>query len=218
MKKKFLKISVIVPIILIALAILTFNKDKIVEVFTSEITSGNEENLQQVKTAEIKELQQKKDLLAKELKTMSYDEVVSKLGLGVVVYPTPENKAVKVVYWTFEENGYEYYLDTIFFNDRFVNMESRLVDFPATFKKANIENFSDIKGKINDITSLSELEEIVGKGVKAMEYYTEDNQAIYAWSYEEGFLVAYTSNEDKILYSRTAKTLEELVVSSTNCH
>lgn len=218
MKKKLFKKSVIIPIILIALAILVFNKDKIVDVFTSEITSGNEENLQEVKIAEIKELQQKKDLLAKELKTMSYDEVVSKLGLGVVVYPTPENKAVKVVYWTFEENGYEYYLDTIFFNDRFVNMESRLVDFPPKFKKANIEKFSDIEGKINDITSLSELEEIVGKGVKAMQYYTEDNQAIYAWSYEEGFLVAYTSNEDKILYSRTAKTLEELVVSSTNCH
>lgn len=218
MKKKFLKRSVIIPIILIVLAILVFNKDKIVDVFTSEITSGNEENLQQVKIAEIKELQQTKDLLAKDLKTMSYDEVVSKLGLGEVVYPTPENKAVKVVYWTFEENGYEYYLDTIFFNDRFVNMESRLVDFPASFNEANIDAFSEIEGKINTITSLSELEEIVGNGVKAMQYYTEDNQAIYAWSYEEGFLVAYTSNEDKILYLRTAKTLEELVVSSANCH
>lgn len=218
MKKKFLKRSVIVPIILIVLAILVFNKDKIVDVFTSEITSGNEENLQQVKVDQIKELQQTKDLLAKDLKTMSYDEVVSKLGLGEVVYPTPENKAVKVVYWTFEENGYEYYLDTIFLNDRFVNMESRLVDFPASFNEANIDKFSDIERKINDITSLSKLEETVGKGVKAMQYYTEDNQAIYAWSYEEGFLVAYISNNEKVLYLRTAKTLEELVVSSANCH
>lgn len=190
---------------------------KISKIFTTKIISDNNEDLEAVDLNKIKELQQIKNSLEVEQKDMSYDEVISKLGQGVVSYPTPDNKAVKVAYWKFEDNGYEYYLDTIFFNDTFINMESRLVEFPNYFQDSNIEDFNEIEEEIDNMTSLSQLESVVGKGVKAMQYYTEDNQAIYAWSYEEGFLVAYTTN-DKIVYLKTAKTLEELVVSSANCH
>lgn len=218
MKNKYLIIGIVVTCsVLIGVTVL-LSKDKIVNFFTDEVVSDNKEDSTGLDINKIIELQRVKDELGKEQKSMSYDEVISILGNGTVAFPTPNNKAVKVAYWEFKQNGYEYFLDTIFFNDKFVSMESRLAQFPNSFEEANIDNFNEVKEKVNSATSLGELEAIIGKGVKAMKYYTEENQSIYAWSYEEGFIGAYTIKDDKIIYVKTAKTLEELVVSSANCH
>lgn len=222
MKRKKLPIIIVVTIMVISCIfifsdILSIN-EKILKIFTEEIISSNEETLAEIDLNKIKELQQIKNSLTKDQEYMTYDEVISNLGEGVIAYPIADNKAVKVAYWNFKYNGYEYFLDTIFFNDNFINMESRLVEFPNYFQDSNIENFNELKDQVYNITSLSQLKGVVGKGVKVMQYYTAENQAIYAWSYEDGFLVAYTSNGDDIVYLKTAKTLQEVVISSANCH
>lgn len=168
--------------------------------------------------SKITKLMDMKEELRINNKYMSYYEVIDLLGEGTVSYPSIDDESVMIMYWEFEENGYSYFLDASFYQDKFVNMESRLVEFPDSFEKENISNYNEIKDSILSIKSLSELESIIGEGVKVMKYYTEGNDTIYGWSHNEGFITAYITNADDILYIKIAERLDQLVKSSNSCH
>lgn len=166
----------------------------------------------------ILELSERKKSLQINSMYMSYNDVVNLLGEGVISYPSINDESVMIMYWVFEENGFEYFLDASFYQGKFINMESRLVEFPDSFQKENILNYNEIEESIVSIKSLSELEKIIGEGVKVMRYYTEVDDIVYGWSYNGGFVIAYTTNGDDILYIKTAERLDQLVKSSNSCH
>lgn len=166
----------------------------------------------------IDELRKIKESLRINNKYMSYNEVVDLLGEGTISYPSIDDNSLMVMYWEFEENGFKYFLDASFYQDKFINMESRLVEFPDRFEKENIINYSEVKDSISEVKSLSELESIIGQGVKVTRYYTEGDDIIYGWSHAGGFTTAYTTNGDDILYIKTAERLDQLVKSSNSCH
>lgn len=130
--------------------------------------------------------------MANDFKYASYKKVLNLLGGGITYYPNPSEENLKIVYWKFEENGERYFLDTTYFENNFVNMESRLLDPSNSLAKFNIENYSAVKESFQSLTSLKELEKIIGPGLKVKDYYTETSNVVYGWSHDEGFTIAFT--------------------------
>ncbi|MBC5627754.1 hypothetical protein H8S20_02500 [Clostridium sp. NSJ-6] len=150
---------------------------------------------------------------------LSFDEVIDLIGSkGEVVYPEEGDDTLKVMYWIYEEDGIEYFLDTTFFMDKLVNIESRIV---LTSEIVDISSKSLDTNYINDISdikSYSTLKEILGEGTIVMKYFIPTNDRIYIWKYNEEFISAYVSEEDLVTYIETSSDVNTLIRSSTNCH
>lgn len=150
---------------------------------------------------------------------LSLDEVIALIGKkGEIAYPEEGDDTLKVMYWIYEEAGIEYFLDTTFFMNKLVNIESRIfstseiIDISSKSLDSNyIENISGIK-------SYSKLKEIIGEGTVVMRYLIPTNDRIYIWKYNDEFLSAYVSEEDLVIYIETSSDVNTLIKSSTNCH
>lgn len=182
-------------------------------------TSINSEktSTSQVSLSKINELTNLYSTTLAESKYLTYDNVVAIMGEGVVSYPTPSDKTLQVVYWTFEENGYEYYLDTIFFEDNLINVETRLTNFPKSLPNSNIDNFKKIQTQIVSAKDFTELSQLIGEGTKLTHYYNV-NSYITAWSYDNKFLVAEVSTNNELLGLKTTNNLNDVFQSSASCH
>lgn len=164
----------------------------------------------------LKNLKLEKDIKAN---LLSLDEVIDLIGSkGEIVYPEEEDDTLKVMYWIYKENGIEYFLDTTFFMDKLVNIESRIV---LTSEITDISSKSLEPNYINDISNIksySELKEILGEGTIVMKYFIPSNDRIYIWKYNNEFISAYVSQEDLVSYVETSTDVNTLIRSSTNCH
>jgi hypothetical protein len=122
------------------------------------------------------------------------------------------------MYWIYEEEGIEYFLNTTFFMDKLVNIESRIV---LTSEIVDISSKSLDTNYINDISNIksySILKEILGEGTIVMKYFIPTNDRIYIWKYNDEFISAYVSEEDLVTYIETSSDVNTLIRSSTNCH
>ena len=150
---------------------------------------------------------------------LSFDEVIDLIGSkGEIVYPEEDDNTLKVMYWIYEEDGIEYFLDTTFYMDKLVNIESRIV---STLKIVDITSKSlddNYVGEISNIKSYSNLKEILGEGTIVMKYFIPTNDRIYIWKYNDEFIAAYVSQEDLVAYIETSSDVNTLIRSSTNCH
>lgn len=180
--------------------------------------NSSKSNIPKVNLNKIGQLEKLKPSTANDFKYAPYKEVTQLLGEGITSYPNPSEENLKIVYWQFEENGERYFLDTTYFENNFVNMESRLLDPSNSLSKFKISNYSAVKEKLQTITSLKDLGKIIGPGLKVKDYYTETKDVIYGWSHDEGFTIAYVSNGDNILYLNTSDNLDTLINDSASCH
>ena len=150
---------------------------------------------------------------------LSFDEVIDLIGSkGEIVYPEEDDNTLKVMYWIYEEEGIEYFLDTTFYMDKLVNIESRIV---STSKIVDITSKSlddNYVSEVSNIKSYSNLKEILGEGTIVMKYFIPTNDRIYIWKYNDEFIAAYVSQEDLVTYIETSSDVNTLIRSSTNCH
>lgn len=182
------------------------------------LDNSSTSNIPKVSLNKIEQLVTLKPSNTNNFKYAPYKEIIQLLGEGITVYPNPSEENLKIVYWQFAENGERYFLDTTFFENNFVNMESRLLDPSNSLAKFNIGNYSTVKDNLKSQTSLKELEKIIGPGLKVKDYYTETSNVIYGWSHAEGFTIAYVTDGDDIIYLNTADNLESLINDSASCH
>lgn len=148
-----------------------------------------------------------------------FDEVISLIGSeGELAYPIENDKDLKVMFWIYTKNEIEYYLDTTFYMDKLVNIESRIVstsnivDIPSNSLSPNYKN------EITEIKDYSKLKEILGEGTLVMNYFVPGNDRIYIWKYNNDFISAYVSQENSISYIKISSDVNSLIISSTNCH
>lgn len=182
------------------------------------LADSSTSNIPKVSLNKIEQLVKLKPSTTNNFKYASYKEVIQLLGEGITVYPNPSEENLKIVYWQFEENGERYFLDTTFFENNFVNMESRLLDPSISLDKFKIKNFGDIKESLQSLTNLKELKKIIGPGLKVKDYYTETSNVIYGWSHDGGFTIASVTDGDDIIYLNTADNLDALINDSASCH
>lgn len=182
------------------------------------LDNSSTSNIPKVSLNKIEQLVTLKPSTTNNFKYAPYKEIIQLLGEGITVYPNPSEENLKIVYWQFAENGEKYFLDTTFFENNFVNMESRLLDPSNSLAKFNIENYSTVKESLQSQTSLKKLEKIIGPGLKVKDYYTETSNVIYGWSHDEGFTIAYVTDGDDIIYLNTADNLDSLINDSASCH
>lgn len=148
----------------------------------------------------------------------NYEDVIDILGKGTTAYPYENDKTTKIEYWTFKENNIEYFLDTIYFDDKLISVQSKIVDEEDCLEEATFSNYKSLEEEIKNETSYSNLTKLIGEGVKVKEYYSDVNNSIYAWQHDLGVTVASVRNEDEILFIDTADSLDALINDSTSCH
>lgn len=150
---------------------------------------------------------------------LSFDEVISIIGTkGDIAYPDESDETLKVMYWVFEDNGHKYFLDTIFFMDRLVNIESRLVNPSNILENYALNVSSNYEDEIIDIKSLTALKEVFGDAVLGLSYFTQTDDRIYIWKYKDDFISAYTTGEDSVIYTAVSEDVNTLLRSAANCH
>lgn len=150
---------------------------------------------------------------------LPFNEVVSLFDTaGVIAYPEETDENLKVMYWIFEENNQKYFLDTIFFMDKLVNIESRLVEPSSIVENNSLNVPPNFKDEISNIKSLSELKELFGEPTLGMEYFTPSKDRIYIWKYKNEFISAYVFNDDTVSYTEISEDVTTLLKSATNCH
>lgn len=150
---------------------------------------------------------------------LSLDEVVELIGSkGEVAYPEEDDDTLKVMYWIYEEDGIEYFLDATFFMDKLVNVESRIVSNTEIVDISSKSLGSNYLNDISNIKSYSSLKEILGEGTIAMKYFIPTNDRIYIWKYNDEFISTYVSEDDLVIYIESSSDVTTLIKGSTNCH
>ncbi len=215
--KKLIGLSLLASTIFILAGCSTENNIKAKEGNTSVADTNSTPIIKDLaKIEKLKNLKFEKDSKAN---LLSLEEVVDLIGSeGEIAYPEEDDKTLKVMYWVYEKEGIEYFLDTTFYMDKLVNIESRIVLTSEIIDISSKALESNYVNDISNIKSYSALKEILGEGTIVMNYFIPTNDRIYIWKDNNEFISAYVSEEDLVSYVEISSDVNTLIKSSTNCH